>query len=133
MQIVVFSLKDAFYAFRTEQIEEISKIRPVSRMPDAEPWIEGLVNLRGEIIVLANLEKLLGKEPSNDYNSFIIVKHGDAKVGILVKEVKEVTEIDVSRIEKLSDGDSGKVSGLIQMGDRIVNYLDIADLMDKRG
>ena len=133
MQVVVFTLGENHYAFRTEQIDEISKTKPVSRMPNAQDWIEGLVNLRGEIVVLVNLEKILDKDVTGEYNNFIIDKTGDSKAGILVRDVKEVTEIDPAQIEKLSDRDSVGVSGIVQMGDRIVNYVDIGDLMEQRG
>ena len=62
MQIIVFTLNDKYYAIDTEQVEEISKNIPSTIVPNAPYWIEGLINLRGNVVSLVNLCKILRRE-----------------------------------------------------------------------
>jgi chemotaxis signal transduction protein len=56
-------LDDQQYAFRIEQIQEIVILQQVTRMPQVADYVEGVSNLRGAIIPIINLRKLLGLPP----------------------------------------------------------------------
>ena len=104
MHIVVFKLGNEEYCIPVDQVQEIqdyNRERPPRRMPDAPPFIEGIINLRGQIISVLDLKKRfhLGKvEPARE-TRFIVVEVGNEKMGILVDAVLEVLQIQRQAFE----------------------------------
>lgn len=131
MQIIIFTLNDKYYAINTENVEEITTTLSFTNVPNTEDWIEGLINLRGNVITLVNMSKLLLQDEDSSYNNIIIVNVEDGKIGILVKEVMEVVTIDDEGIEKFNQDDNGIV-GTYKLDDRIINITDIYSLMNKK-
>ena len=125
MQIIVFTLGDQYYAMKSETVEEITVMKEFTRVPKAPYFIEGLINLRGNVISLVNLSKLLRQEENECYNNIVIIHREKEKLGLLVSQVKEVLKIDEENIEKVtSDGKNG-VTGVIRLENTLVNYIDI--------
>ena len=129
MQIIVFTLNDKYYAINTEHVEEISRNIPSTRVPSAPYWIEGLINLRGNVVSLVNLCKLLRKEDDRCYNNIILINDEDEKVGLLVKDVIEVIEIEADNIERVHTQVVDGIVGIIQLNEYIVNIIDIRILL----
>lgn len=125
MQIIVFTLGDQYYAMKSETVEEITVMKEFTRVPKSPYFIEGLINLRGNVISLVNLSKLLRQEENECYNNIVIIHREKEKLGLLVSQVKEVLKIDEENIEKVtSDGKNG-VTGVIRLENTLVNYIDI--------
>jgi len=57
MQIVVFSLNDEICGVDTSQVKEIVKYEEVSKMPRMPRFIDGVINLRGKVVPVVNLNK----------------------------------------------------------------------------
>lgn len=130
MQIIIFTLNDKYYAINTEIVEEITKTTSLTRVPNAEDWTEGLINLRGNVITLVNMSKLLLQNEDSCYNNIIIVNIEEEKVGILVKEVMEVVNIEEAEIENFNRQNTGIV-GIYRIDNRIINIVDIHSLLYK--
>ena len=124
-QIIVFTLGEKYYAVNSDQVEEISKMIDSTVVPNAPRHIEGLINLRGNVISLVNLSKLLHLTEEGCYNNIVILDRQDEKVGILVTEVKEVLKIREDEIEKVSTETKSGVVGIIQLSENLVNYIDL--------
>ncbi len=124
-QIIVFTLGEKYYAVNSDQVEEISKMIDSTMVPNAPRHIEGLINLRGNVISLVNLAKLLHLTEEECYNNIVILDRQDEKVGILVTEVKEVLKIKEEDIEKVSTETKSGVVGIIQLEEELVNYIDL--------
>lgn len=124
-QIIVFTLGEKYYAVNSDQVEEISKMIDSTLVPNAPRHIEGLINLRGNVISLVNLSKLLHLTEEECYNNIVILDRQDEKVGILVTEVKEVLKIKEENIEKVSTETKSGVVGIIQLDKELVNYIDL--------
>lgn len=124
-QIIVFTLGEKYYAVDSGQVEEISKMMDSTMVPNAPEHIKGLVNLRGNVVALVNLQVLLRLKEKECYNNIVIMNRENEKIGILVTEVKEVLKIDDGYIEKLSGDGKNGVSGVIQLGGNLVNYIDL--------
>jgi purine-binding chemotaxis protein CheW len=131
MQLVIFNLGEHYYALRTEDIREIIKNSHATNVPLAPDWVEGLVNLRGDVITLIDLKKLLDLTNEDIVRNIIIVKNKNEYVGLMVNSVKEVLDIDPDIIEvNVSQNDKSYISGIIQLEDKIVNYLDLQKLLN---
>lgn len=131
MQIIIFKLRDQYYAISTENVEEISKNISITKVPNAPTWVEGLVNLRGNVVTLINLCKLLQQEDSSCYNNIIIIQDEEEKVAIIVEDVVEVVDIEEEDIQKIGEETADGIIGIIRIKDEIVNIIDINMLISK--
>lgn len=104
MHIVVFKLGREEYCIPVNQVQEIqdyNRDNPPRRMPNSSHFIEGIINLRGQIIPVLDLKKRfnLGKiEPTRE-TRFIVVEIDKEKIGILVDAVLEVLRINADTFE----------------------------------
>ena len=129
MQIIVFTLKDEYYAINTELVEEISRNITSTFVPKAPQWVEGLINLRGNVVTLVNLSKLLHKEEGQCYNNIVIINKDEEKIGLLVTSVVEVIDVEMNDIEKINTAIVDGIKGIIQLDGHIVNIVDIGILL----
>ena len=133
MQIVIFLLGEKRYAFKTEKVLEISKEANPTIVPNSPDWVEGLVNLRGDIVTMVNLSKILQLDDSLCYNKFIILENEDEKVGLLVTDVIEVINIEDEDLQKVDSLENNGVVGIVKLNEEIVNIIDINSLMKNEG
>ena len=74
IQVIVFNLGEERYGVEISQVKEIILPTQITRIPNVPDFVEGVLNLRGQIAAIINLRKRLGKEPKkNDENTRIIV------------------------------------------------------------
>lgn len=130
MQIIIFELKGRQYAMKTKQVEEITKLMDITPVPNAPHYIRGLINLRGNVISLMELSKLLDLPvgENQEYTNIIIAKIDNEMIGLLVEDVWEVMNIEEDRIEKIDmDEKQQGIKGIIQIEDRIINLLRLEE------
>lgn len=132
MQIIIFKLRDKYYAIGTDKVEEITKTTNSTNVPNAPQWVEGLINLRGNVISLIDLGFLLKVEEPLCYNNIIICHYDEEKVGLLVEEIIGVREIESSIINKVNHKAEQGILGIVQMKEFIVNIIDIDMLLDSK-
>lgn len=131
MQIVVFRLGEEDFAVETSKVQNISNIRNVVRVPKAEPHIKGLINLRGNIISLIDINLLLDiKKSECSDGSMIIIDIENEEIAISVDKVKEVLDVDEKEIQKLdSDNIKEYVKGIINLKGKIITIIDLNTLL----
>ena len=136
MQIVVFKLGDEHFAVETERVQSITDVMGITKVPKAPSYIKGLINLRGSIKSLVDINLLLDVAPSkekNDIINIIILNVADEEIGISVDEVEEVLDIDEKDIQKL-DKDSDKVQayikGILNYEGKLLTIIDIDKLLN---
>lgn len=127
MQIVVFKIGDEQFAVETSKVQGINDMTKVTRVPKAPNYIKGLINLRGSIVSLLDINLLLNIPKSKEEQANIIILNvNDEQVGISVNEVDEVLEIDERLIQKLEGGkNQNYVKGIINFTDKLVTLIDI--------
>jgi purine-binding chemotaxis protein CheW len=131
MQVVVFKLNEEQFAVETSKVQSINDFMEVTKVPKAPKFIKGLINLRGNVISLLDINLLLDIEEYEETQSNIIILEMEQElVGIAVDQVDEVQEVDVKNLEKIDYG-KGKsyVKGVINLKDRIVTLIDIDKLI----
>lgn len=133
MQIVVFKLGDEHFAVETDRVQSINDIMSITKVPKAPSYIKGLINLRGSIKSLVDLNLLLDVDHGNEQNNIIILTVQDEEIGISVDEVEEVLDIDEKSIQKL-DNDNDKiqayVKGILNYDDKLLTIIDIDKLLN---
>lgn len=130
MQIITFTIGDKHYAIATDKVDEISKNINSTLVPNAPSWVEGVINLRGNVVTLLNLSKLLHIEDNLCYN-IIIINNEDEKVGLMVRDVDQVMEVDLGDIQKFNSEDSDGTLGILKLDGEIINIIDIDVLLSK--
>lgn len=130
MQVVVFRLGDEQFAVETAKVQGINDIMEITTVPKAPNYIKGLINLRGNVISLLDINLLLSinKKENVEQNNIIILKMEDEHVGITVDEVDEVLEIEEEIVEKIDDQRKLYIKGVINFKDRVVTLIDIDKL-----
>lgn len=135
MQIIVFRLKDLYYGISTEVVEEITTTLSFTTVPKSLDWIQGLVNLRGDVLTLINLYKLLNLDDFNlddCYNNTVIAQLDENNVALMVDEVIGVTDVDENDFQSVSEDESSYLRALVTAYDQIVNILELKNLFEEK-
>ncbi|MBK1812947.1 chemotaxis protein CheW [Clostridium sp. YIM B02505] len=131
MQVVVFKISDELFAVETSKVQSITDMTEVTKVPKAPEHIRGLINLRGSIIPLLDINLLLNIPKSSKAQSNIIILNvDDEQVGISVDEVEEVLEIDEKLIQRLENEKyQSYVKGIVNFDDKLVTLVDISKIL----
>ncbi len=57
LQLVTFTLGNEEYAVDILKVQEINRMKEITRVPNSPPYVEGVINLRGKVIPVVNLQK----------------------------------------------------------------------------
>lgn len=137
-QLVAFRLGNEEYAIKITDVQEINRMPEVTKMPGTPTYIDGLVNLRGNIIPALNLRHRFGldKRERDDATRIVIVDVGSSKTGIVVDSVSEVLRFESSLVEETPRIISGNVDakyisgvGKLNQGKRMVMILDMTKVL----
>ena len=139
-QLVTFLLGKEEYGIPIAKIQEIDRLSNITQTPRAPKFVEGVTNLRGEVIPVLSTRALFALPPkiSDDRTRVIIVDLGGAKTGLIVDSVKEVLSISAANIAppppSISDGVEGHfISGIGKVGDgkRMIVLLDVGQVLSR--
>ncbi|MDK2839108.1 MAG: purine-binding chemotaxis protein CheW [Thermosipho sp. (in: thermotogales)] len=137
-EVLSFNICSQEMSFDVDYVEIVIDKDEITPVPKSKEVIGGVINLRGRIIPVVNLRKILGGICSNmDENNFkkiIITKIRDIEMGFLVENVKGVLRTSNSEIDRaFRDVDTygKKAKGLIKKGERLVVYLDIEEILNE--
>ncbi len=128
---ILFRLGDEHYGLPISAVKEIIKPLPITRFPKSPPFVEGVIDLRGRILPIINLRKLLGLSPTplTADSRFIDLLLPNLSIGIIVDAVSEVIRIPIDRVEPalaIVSGVDGKyLRGIARLDDKIVLLLDL--------
>ncbi|MCC5889879.1 MAG: chemotaxis protein CheW [Alkalibacterium sp.] len=135
MQVIVFKLKNHFYGFTTESIEEITRPLEETVIPQGPSWTQGLVNLRGQIMTLVDMEVLLNGSSSNDklwYNNTVIVNAEENPIALMVGKVLGVIDILEEDIHNDIDEENESVMGYISAYDEMITIIELDSILKEK-
>jgi len=101
MKLVAFTAARKKYAINIEQVHEVIRMREITAIPEAARFVEGIINLRGRIITVINLQKKHGlkKLKLDKKNRIIIAKLNSRRlIGVIVDEVSDVISLKAGDI-----------------------------------
>ncbi len=131
-QLVVFALGDEEFGVDISQVREIVRLIQITYLPKAPVFIEGVVNLRGQVVAVIDLAKRLGvpSKPRGDSTRIIIVELADNVVGMIVDSVSEVLRLPDENIEEVphiidTEVPEHYISGVGKLKDRLLVLLDL--------
>jgi purine-binding chemotaxis protein CheW len=134
-QLVIFELGTEHFGIDIESVEGINKILDITKVPQAPACVEGVANLRGQVIPVVDLHKRFGMPaaPLTNESRIVVANLGTAKIGMIVSAVSEVLTIDDSTIEPppsmVSNVNSAYIIGIANIDKHLVILLDLAKVL----
>jgi purine-binding chemotaxis protein CheW len=127
-QLVAFHLGGEQYALPIEQIQEVIRYTEPRAVASEDPWVIGVISLRGKIVPVADLASRLGISATHSEDSkVVIVETAGHTFGLIVDAVDEVLSIDEQQIDtNFSSADF--VRGIAKLEQRLIVILDAATL-----
>ncbi|MGA2162284.1 MAG: chemotaxis protein CheW [Methanoregula sp.] len=119
IEVVEFELGGERYALDINLAREIVEMIPITPIPRAPPFISGVINLRGEITNIMNLNTLLGlpdKEVRENQKIIVLVPEAAKgnNIGIIVDDVSSVRQVPETDIENIGAGISSEFSQFVK-------------------
>ncbi len=135
IQVVSFKLGSEEYGVDIAQVQEINRMVAITHVPRAPQFMEGVINLRGQLIPIIDLRTRFGMpRAENTKNTRIVVTEvGTKRVGMVVDSVSEVLRLPVAQIEAAPDMitgvDTEYIRGVGKIEDRLIILLDLARII----
>ncbi|MCD6228206.1 MAG: chemotaxis protein CheW [Candidatus Omnitrophica bacterium] len=136
IQLVVFKLGEEELGVNIHQVREIVRLVPITPIPRAPEFIEGVVNLRGQVLAVMDLAKRLDipSKPRSEKTRIVVVELEDNAVGMIVDEVSEVLRIPTSKVEKTpqlieSEISQRYITGVGKLKDRLLILIDLVAIL----
>ena len=135
-QYIVVKIGNEQYGIDIQYVDNIVRMQRITRVPKAQSYFMGVINLRGEIIPVMSVRLKFGLEADEFTNTtrIIIIKlEPQYAVGIIVDEVKEVVTLDDSDIENVTynskDEKMSYLNGIGKHGEELISLLNIAGVI----
>lgn len=135
-QYIVVKLDSEQYGIDIKYVDNIVRMQRITRIPKAQPYFKGVINLRGEIVPVMSLRLKFGlkaDEYSNTTRIIIIKLESQSSVGIIVDEVREVVTLDEENIDKpngnTNDEKAAYLSGVGKQEGGLISLLNIAGVI----
>jgi purine-binding chemotaxis protein CheW len=132
-RIVVFTLENQRYALPVDRVQEIQQIVEPTLLPDASASLLGLVDLRGRVLPLLDLRRLL-RMPGAPYDlqtPMVIARTGEQLVAMVVDEVDDVIDVPAGCVQRPSGMYelADRMLGVCRLGEGLVFILDMETLV----
>jgi purine-binding chemotaxis protein CheW len=141
-QLVTFQLGEELYGINIMDVKEIVRVQAIRAIPNAPIYVEGIFNLRSEIIPIINLhkrfhlKKVLNSEEDELLSGFIIIDIDGMKLGVIIDRVSRVVTIEKEDIQPppqmLSGIGAEYIQGVVRQEQGYLIILDIRDLFNPR-
>jgi purine-binding chemotaxis protein CheW len=135
LQLVGFELGNEKFGVDILSVKEIIRTVEITRVPRAPDFVEGIINLRGEVIPIIDLRLRLGveKKAFDKTTRLIVVELDSQQVGFVVDVVSQVLRLPKETIEPPPDMvtgvDSAYLEGVIRVEDHLLMLLDLKRIL----
>ena len=141
-QLVTFQLGEELYGVNIMDVKEIVRVQAIRTIPNAPAYVEGIFNLRSEIIPIINLHKrfhlrkLVTSEEDELLSGFVILDIDGMKLGVIIDRISRVVTIEQGDVQPPPQMFSGigaeYIQGVVRQEDGYLIILDIRDLFNPK-
>ena len=138
-QYIVVQIGNEKYGMDIGYVDNIIRMQKITRVPKAQSYFMGIINLRGEIVSVMSVRKKMGLEDDVFTNaSRIIILKMEEKglIGVIVDEVCEVVTLNDSEIEPVTqntkDGKELFINGIGKKGDTLISLFEIGAIVEDK-
>lgn len=135
-QFATFFVENLLFGVEVLRVQEVLRYQEMTSVPLAPDVIEGLINLRGQIVTAVDMRRRLGFPPrGNDRAPMnMVVQSDDGAVSLLVDEIGDVLEVEESAFEQAPENIDPHIreltTGMYKLKDRLLLILDTAKAID---
>lgn len=128
---ILFTVAGTTYALRSRDVAHVEMVEQVTAVPNAAPFVDGVVFSRGAVVPALNLRARFGFEraPYDLATRLLVVNNGGRTVGLIVDGAREFAAIDPAAIQPPATaltGLSGRyLEGVANVGGRLILSLDL--------
>jgi purine-binding chemotaxis protein CheW len=123
-QFLTFTLQNEEYGIEILKVQEIKGFSKITPIPNAPPFVRGVMNLRGTVVPIIDLRArfLMAEKDYDQFTCIVVVNVGERVVGLVVDTVSDVLNIPTDSIadppELTSGGDTSCITGMGKLGQR---------------
>ncbi len=135
-QFSTFQVADLFFGVDVLSVQEVLRFQHMTRVPQAPGVIEGLINLRGQIVTAIDMRRRLGLPPRADGQTpmNMVVRSEEGAVSLLVDEIGDVLDVEAATYEappeNLDPAARNLIRGVYKLKDRLLLVLDTEHTVD---
>jgi chemotaxis signal transduction protein len=136
---VLFELAGTAYAVHSGAVQRMEMVEHVTPVPNAPPFVDGVVFSRGRVVPVVNLRRRFGFDPAayDMKTRLVVVAHADRAVGLIVDAAREFVTIPADAVQPPPDGLAGTsgnyLGGVATVGGKVVLILDVAEVLTHTG
>ena len=129
-QFATFFVDGLFFGIEVVQVQEVLRYQEMTPVPLAPGVVEGLINLRGQIVTAVDMRRRLNMQPRPEGQTPMntVVRTAGGAVSLLVDEIGDVVEVEAAAFEQAPDNvDSAArelLKGVYKLKDRLLLVLD---------
>jgi len=138
-QYSTFYVADLFFGIDVLRVQEVLRFQQMTCVPLAPDVIEGLINLRGQIVTAIDMRRRLGlpPRPADVHPMNMVVRTEDSAVSLLVDEIGDVLEMEGAAFEPPPDNLAPEarelIRGVYKLKDRLLLVLDTERTVELAG
>jgi purine-binding chemotaxis protein CheW len=135
-QLSTFYVDDLFFGVDVLRVQEVLRFQHMTRVPQAPDVIEGLINLRGQIVAAIDMRRRLRLAPRDGSQTpmNMVVRTEDGAVSLLVDEIGDVVDVDAGSYERppenLEPAAREMIRGVCKLKNRLLLVLDTEKTVD---
>jgi len=134
LTLITFYLGDFIFGIPAEKVVEINKDLEITPVPLADEFILGIMNLRGHIVTVMDLQKKIKLQGDLNYRLNLIIKKDNELLSFLVEKIGDILEVPVAKLEETPDRIEGLdreyVENIYQLPDRLLLLLNVNKLFE---
>jgi purine-binding chemotaxis protein CheW len=133
---ILFDLAGTTYGLHSRTVQQLEMVEHITAVPNAPPFVEGVIFSRGQVVPVVNLRRRFGfeKRPHDLKTRLVVVAHNDRTVGLIVDAAREFVAIAPAAIQpppEAISGLSGKyLQSIATLGERLVLILDVDEILN---
>ncbi|WP_191565682.1 chemotaxis protein CheW [Metabacillus idriensis] len=131
IKMIVFQLNHEEYGISVDKVRSIEKIQGFTRVPGTEPFVKGVINLRGIVTPIIDLRTRFEMEQQSytDSTRIIIALLEQFEVGLIVDAANDVIDISLDEIEPppevVGAVEGDYVEGVAKIDKRLIIILEL--------
>lgn len=133
IELLCFLIGEQAFGIEVNYVEVVNEKTQITPVPKSKDFIDGLLNLRGRIVPVLDLSKIISLNAlqNREYQKVLIINYEGTEVGLYVDDVQEVFMATTEEIEQPTQAEAcdNKVNGIIQKNGKLVLFLDVAALI----
>ncbi len=139
IQYIVVKVGSENYGINIAYVDNIVRMQKITRVPRAQEYFRGIINLRGEVVPVMSLRRRMGlddDEFTKDSRIIILKFEDNALLGVVVDSVREVVTLSENEIDEMGSearSDSATfINGVGKNGEELISLLDFQKVIGEK-